>query len=269
MVSLLPPGFTWLTEDGVPRCALFPSSNLGPFGRCGGTREAGSTVTKSLVALYWVGTHQIRRMWKTARSSTSRGSTEPLWARIKGANREVSEGKAYVWPRSLFFLRGPITNGERARFVGLFQRCTGLWTARCWLARRLHHLKASTTMGLGILIFHISVRSVALRNLDLLTKTDWSVNCPLCCWERWPWVGDNNPSQPRLLSIWSKEVWWTVLTLIGVIAGRVAWLFVAIWIPVGPSSGLSPWCDPLTFVPLCDYERDWYLVGLWLTCCFP
>ena len=43
--------------------------------------------------------------------------------------------------------------GERARFVGLFQGCTGLWTAGCWLARRLHQLKASTTMDLGISFF--------------------------------------------------------------------------------------------------------------------
>ena len=41
-------------------------------------------------------------------------------------------------------------SGERARFVGLFQGCTGLWTAGCWLARRLHQLKAFTTMDLGI-----------------------------------------------------------------------------------------------------------------------
>ena len=38
------------------------------------------------------------------------------------------------------------------RFVGLFQGCTGLWTAGCWLARRLHQVKASTTMDLGISI---------------------------------------------------------------------------------------------------------------------
>ena len=30
---------------------------------------------------------------------------------------------------------------------------TGLWTAGCWLARRLHQLKASTTMDLGISFF--------------------------------------------------------------------------------------------------------------------
>ena len=47
------------------------------------------------------------------------------------------------------------------RFVGLFQGCTGLWLAGCWLARRLHQLKASTTMDLGILIFLISVQCVA------------------------------------------------------------------------------------------------------------
>ena len=62
----------------------------------GGTREAGGTVTESLVALYRVGTHQIRRGPRAARSSTSQGSAEPLCATIKGANREVSEGKAYI-----------------------------------------------------------------------------------------------------------------------------------------------------------------------------
>ena len=66
-------------------------------------------------------------------------------------------------------------SGERARFVGLCQGCTGLWTAGCWLARRLHQLKASTTMDLGISIFLIFVRFVALRNLELLIKTDWNV----------------------------------------------------------------------------------------------
>ena len=45
----------------------------------------------------------------------------------------------------------------------------------CWLARRLHQLKASTTMDLGISIFLISVRCVALRNLELLIKTGWNV----------------------------------------------------------------------------------------------
>ena len=48
-------------------------------------------------------------------------------------------------------------------------------TAGCWLARRLHQLKASTTMDLGISIFLIFVRCVALRNLELLIKTGWNV----------------------------------------------------------------------------------------------
>ena len=81
----------------------------------------------------------------------------------------------------IFFPTRASRSGERARFVGLFQGCTGLWTAGCWLARRLPQLKASTTMNLGISIFLISVRCVALRNLDLLIKTDGSVICPLCC----------------------------------------------------------------------------------------
>ena len=26
-------------------------------------------------------------------------------------------------------------------------------------------------------------------------------------------------------------------------------------------------CDPLTVALLCDHERDWHLIGLWLTHC--
>ena len=64
----------------------------------GGMRKAGSTVAESLVALYRMGIyiHQKRRGRRAARSSTSQGSAEPLCARIKGANREVSEGKTDV-----------------------------------------------------------------------------------------------------------------------------------------------------------------------------
>ena len=80
-----------------------------------------------------------------------------------------------------FFLRESTRSGKRARFVGLFQVCKGLWTAGYWLARRLHQVKVSSTMDLDILIFFISVRCVALRNLGLMIKTDWSVVCPLCC----------------------------------------------------------------------------------------
>ena len=39
----------------------------------------------------------------------------------------------------------------------------------------------STTMDIGTSIFLIFVQCVALRNLDLLIKTGWSVICPLCC----------------------------------------------------------------------------------------
>ena len=38
------------------------------------------------------------------------------------------------------------------------------------IARRLHQLKASTTMDLGSSIFLIFVRCVALRNLEMLIK---------------------------------------------------------------------------------------------------
>ena len=83
----------------------------------GGTREAGgrSTVAESLIVLYQVGTHQIRRRRRAVRSLTSQGRAELLCARIESANREVSEGKADLLPRSFFFLRrGPhgAANGQ-------------------------------------------------------------------------------------------------------------------------------------------------------------
>ena len=78
----------------LTRCASLPSSDLMRLSsRGGGTREAGGTVTKSLV--YRVSTHQIRRGRRTDRSSTSQGSAETLCARNKGANREVSKGECF------------------------------------------------------------------------------------------------------------------------------------------------------------------------------
>ena len=68
-----------------------------------------------------------------------------------------------------------------ARFVGIFQGCTGLWTAGCWLARRLHQLKPPTTMDFGISFFLVSVQCMASRNWDLLIKTGWSVMFPVFC----------------------------------------------------------------------------------------
>ena len=72
-----------------------------------------------------------------------------------------------------------VANGQDS--WSIFQACTGLWTAGCWLAHRLHQLKASTTMNLGISIFLISALHLALRNLGLLIKTDWNVICPVYC----------------------------------------------------------------------------------------
>ena len=58
--------------------------------------------------------HQIWRRRRAGRSLTSQGRAEPLCARIEGVNREVSEGKADVGPRSFFFLRRPkgAANGQ-------------------------------------------------------------------------------------------------------------------------------------------------------------
>ena len=91
----------------------------------GGTRKAGSTIAESLVVLYQVGTHQIRRRRRAARSLTSQGRAEPLCARIESANREVSEGKADLRPRSFFFLRGPLGTANGQDSWGFFKDAQG------------------------------------------------------------------------------------------------------------------------------------------------
>ena len=86
--------YGWLRMMVFPGARL-PEPQFGALREGGGTREAGSTVAESLVVLYYrVGTHQIRRRRRAARSLTSQGRAEPLCARITGLNREVSEGKA-------------------------------------------------------------------------------------------------------------------------------------------------------------------------------
>ena len=111
----------------LPGALLFRAPIWCPSGD-GGTREAERTVAESLVALNWVGTHQIRLSRREARSPTSQGSAGPLCEGQQGA-----------------------ANGQDT--WGIFQGCTGLWTAGCWLARRLRQLKASTTMDLSISFF--------------------------------------------------------------------------------------------------------------------
>ena len=68
-----------------------------------------------------------------------------------------------------------LTEWTTARIRRMILDAQGFVTAGCWLARRLQQLKASTTMDLGISIFLIFVRCVALRNLELLIKTGWNV----------------------------------------------------------------------------------------------
>ena len=101
-----------------------------------GTREARGTVAESLV--YRVSAHQIRQGLRIAQSSTSRGSAEPLCARIKGMKRKVSDRKT-ISDNGLFSSyvdQQEAANGQDS--WGVFQGCTGLWMTGCWLARRLY-----------------------------------------------------------------------------------------------------------------------------------
>ena len=133
------------------------------------------------------------------------GGYEPDSAKVEGSSivEEPGEGWTPVhenqghepggyWGRSwclttVIFLPTRVKmSGERARVVGLFQRCTGLWTAGCWLARRLHQLKTSTTMDLARYFnFPYFCTMCGLKKLELVVQ-NWLdrnlVICPLWCW---------------------------------------------------------------------------------------
>ena len=108
------------------------------------TQEAGGTVAESLVGRYTTCKHTVATLYRTSKrqvrrarratwSSTSQGSAEPLCARIKGANRGISEGKTDLWPWSVF-LREQTRSGKRANFVGRFSgmhRALDSWMLAC------------------------------------------------------------------------------------------------------------------------------------------
>ena len=87
----------------------------------------------------------------------SQGSAEPSYARIEGTRTgRLLKGKL-ISDRGLFSSyesQQGQANGQD--FWGVFQEWTGLWTSGCWLASRVHQLKASTTMDLGITFFFLN-----------------------------------------------------------------------------------------------------------------
>ena len=89
-------------------------------------------------------------------TSTSQGSAELLCTRIKGANREVSEGKADLWSRSVFPYKGRQGAANRQDSWGFFRDAQGF--GRLDVGSRAGFIsKASTTMDLGISISLFSV----------------------------------------------------------------------------------------------------------------
>ena len=215
----------WLAEDdGVPRCAPLPEPQFGALREGGGTREAGSTVAESLVVLYYrVGTHQIRRRRRAARSLTSQGRAEPLCARITGLNREVSEGKADLWPRSFFFLRGPqgAANGQDS--WGFFKNAQGF--GRLDAGSRAG-FTSSRPSPPWTSVFRFSLflyKMCGLEKLGLLVDQNWLERNFSVFLLRTLVVGRRQHSESIEVALeWSKEVWWTVLILVGAIACRAA-----------------------------------------------
>ena len=152
-----------------PGVRLFRAPIFGPFRRVA-ARERQRVLSRR-AWLFSIG-------WVRTRFGEGRGQLDRRRAR-GGLNPCARESKA----RTGRFLNDKLMSdhghfssyeGHKERRTGkirgLFQGYKGLWTAGCWLERRLHQLKASTTTDLGISIFLIFVRCMALRNLDLLIE---------------------------------------------------------------------------------------------------
>ena len=99
---------------------------------------------------------------------------EALWVRIESANGRFLREKLISDHGHFSSYEGHMER-QTGKIRGAFSRMHRLWTAGCWLSRRLHQLKSSTTMDLGISIFLIFVRCVTFRNLELLIETGRNV----------------------------------------------------------------------------------------------
>ena len=85
----------WLVEDGVPRCSPLPCFNLVPFGRWRHARGR-ECCREELISAPPGGYEPDSAKAEGSSIVDEPGSAEPLCARIKGANWEISEEKAYL-----------------------------------------------------------------------------------------------------------------------------------------------------------------------------
>ena len=109
-----------LVEDGVPQVRTSSELQCGALRKVVARERHGALSRKVLYrSIPWIQTRFGESRGQLDRRR-DRGVLSSLCARITGANREVSEGKSDLWPRSIFFLRGPARSGERARFMGQF-----------------------------------------------------------------------------------------------------------------------------------------------------
>ena len=161
------------------------------FGRWWHARGSGRCRRKSCRAqqhaqaycrtLYRASKHQVRRGRRAAGPSTGQGSAEPLCARIKGANREVSEGKAAFCTRSIFLLRVPTRSGERTRFLGRF---SGMHRALdvCMLARApASPAQGFHRHGTQVFQFHYFCTTCGLEKPGIVGQNQLERDLPLCC----------------------------------------------------------------------------------------
>ena len=145
----------------------------------GGTREAGSTVAESLVVRYQVGTHQIRRRRRAARSLTSQGRAEPLCARIETCNGRFLREKLISLTTVIFFLRRPHGAAKGQDSWGFFKDAQGFGrldiVSPASSAQGLHH------HGPPYFNFHFFCTLCGLEKLGIVDQNWLEHVCPFCC----------------------------------------------------------------------------------------
>ena len=143
--------------DGAPQtCASLPSSNSVPFGRWWHARSRGYCRGEPGSALSGGYAPNSARKGAEQLEHRARGVLSP-WARESKARTERFLREKLISDHGLFFSYDSKQGAENGQDSwGIFKGCAELWTAGCWLARRLHQLKAYTTVDLGIFIFLIS-----------------------------------------------------------------------------------------------------------------
>ena len=170
----------WLPEDGVPRCAPLPSSNLVPFGRVVARERQGALLRRAWWgSIWWVCTRFVESGGQLDRRQ-ARGGLKPSARKSKARTGRFLMEKLMSDPRHFSSYEGHKerrTGKIRGAFLRMYRALNGWMLARALAspAQGLHH------HGPRYFNFPYFCTMCGLEKLELVIKTGRGVMCPLCC----------------------------------------------------------------------------------------